>query len=303
MKFNLVLLKSNLVKFVNLLRSSKKLTVGFSIFTIIICIALLKSAIQSLVLVNAPPSYPEATPISGGAYARYLGLSLQHPLGTDMYGRDLMMLNIIALNYSLSIGFIAALISTLVAVTFALVGAMKGGLIDGLLNFITNQILVLPTLPILLVIATYVTISDIFALGLLLALFSWPWAARTIRSQALSLKNRAYIDFAKISNERDLEIIFLEILPNLVPYILVGFATSIIVTIVTETGIRLVGIGSSSINSIGYIINLSILYSAFSTRSYNLLLPPILSLAFIFVSVNLMNAGLDEVFNPRLRKI
>lgn len=285
-----------MLQFRKFIERSTKLTIGLSILMLLVCIVVFEPLINYLRM-------EEVNPLTLGTFKRDLPPSLEHPLGTDRWGRDLLAATLIGLKYSLLIGFLSGSVATLIAVMLALTGAWMGGKVDVISNSITNAILVIPSFPIVIAISAY-TRTGLIELGILIAFFAWPWAARTIRSQALSLKARPYIDFAMISNQGSLEIIFKEIMPNLLPYIIVGFSYSVIGAILTETGLRLIGIGvASEIPTLGFRLNEAIQYGAFTRQAYNLLLPPIFMLMAIFVSINFMNAGLDDIFNPRLKKI
>ena len=228
--------------------------------------------------------------------------SLQHPLGTDFFGRDIFALIITGTRNSLIIGAVTGIIVTFVATAIALIAGYKGGVCDHLLRSITDTVLVIPTLPFLIVLTLYVESVDIFTMCLLLAAFSWPWTARSIRAQVLSLREMNYVELAKMSGESDLEIIFKEIFPNLMPYIGVGFARAVISAIFAETGIRIIGLGPGNIITLGLLINWGMTYSSIYTRWW-ITLTPVIVLIFLFVSLNLINTGLDEAYNPRLKKV
>jgi len=278
------------------LKNSTKLTISLSILILLVSLVIFEPIINYLRM-------GEVNPLTLGTFKRDLSCSFEHPLGTDRWGRDLLAVTLIGLKYSFAIGFLSGFMATLIAVVVALTGAWLGGKMDVVLNSITNAVLVVPSFPIVIAISAYAR-TGLFGLAMLITFFAWPWAARTIRSQALSLKERAYIDLAILSNEGSLEVIFKEILPNLLPYIIVGFSYSVIGAILTETGLRLIGIGvASEIPTLGFILNQAIQYGAFARQSYNYLLPPVLMLMAIFISINLLNAGLDELFNPRLKRI
>lgn len=237
-----------------------------------------------------------------GIYERHLPYSYEHPLGTDLFGRDILALQFTGLKYSLTIGAVAGCMATLIAVVVATAGGYLGGKIDAVLNSTTNAILVIPALPILIAVSAYVRM-DLQLMSFTLAIFSWPWAARTIRAQILSLKEREYVGLAKVTNLNEFEIMFTEILPNLVPFIGVGFSYAIIGSILAETGLRVIGLGPGEIPSLGLLLNWAIGYGAMSQGRYQMVLAPTTFLVLIFISLNLINVGVEEMFNPRLKKI
>ena len=287
--------KRGLAGFSTILRGSFKLKVGLTIFSLVAGVGILEPVINNYRL-NGHSS------ISLGTYERLLPISIQHPLGTDYFGRDMLALVFTGLRYSLMIGFLAGGVATLIAVTIATIAGYKGGKLDAVLNSVTNATLVIPALPILMAITFYVRIN-LTLLAITLAIFSWPWATRTIRAQILSMKERPYVDLAKVSGLRDFEIMFKEILPNLLPFIGVGFSYSVIGTILAETALRMIGLGPGEIPSLGLLLNWSMTFGAIAQGYLHFVLAPMFLLMLIFVSLNLINIGLEEAFNPRLKKI
>lgn len=274
---------------------STKLVLGIILFMSLVVLVTLEPAINNYRLQGA-------NPLSAGTFQRYLPPSYEHPLGTDQWGRDLFAMALIGLKFSLQIGIISGGFSTLIAIVVALMGGWWRGIVDDILNYITNAILVIPVFPIIIAIAIYVR-TGLIELSLLLVLFSWPWAARTIRAQVLSLREQPYIDMARVTNLRGIEIIFEEIFPNIVPYVITTFSGAVISTMMAETGLRLIGVGPAEIPSIGYFLEQASRWGVLTTGAYNVIVPPILFLIVTFISLNLINVGLDERFNPKLRKV
>ena len=144
----------------------------------------------------------------------------------------------VGIKYSLLIGAIIGSISTLVGISFGIIAGYVGGKIDVLLNSLTNAVLVIPSLP-LLILLTAITRANLISMCLIISIFTWPWAARTIRAQVMSLKEMGYVDLAKVTGLKSYEIMFFEILPNIVPYIGTLFAGSVIGGLMAETGVRM----------------------------------------------------------------
>lgn len=277
-------------------RANLKLKIGLAILILLVLITVIGPAIYSFILKDIDPT-------SAGSFRPYLPPSFEHPLGTDLYGRDWLALIIKGLGYSLIIGAMAGGLATLIAVTLALVAGYKGGICDTIVRSITDTWLVIPSWPILVVATVYIKIIDIYTMSLILAIFSWAWTARTIRAQILSLKEMPYVSLAKISGLSDLEIIYKEILPNLIPYVIVGFAYAVVGAILAETGLRLIGLGPTTLETLGFLIGFSMEWGALSLGMWHIVVPPILVLTLIFIALNLINMGLEEEFNPRLKKI
>jgi peptide/nickel transport system permease protein len=276
-------------------RASPRLKLGLALFVLIVAVAFFESIITDLRLGGIG-----ATDL--GTFPRLAPPSLQNPLGTDVFGRDLLALLMLGLRFSLLVGLIAGGLATAVAVLVALLGGYSGGTVDQLLNMLTNAILVTPSLPVLMAVAAFARI-DLFLLALVLAFFSWPWSARIIRAQVLSLRERPYVEFARVSGFGRLGIMFGEILPNLVPFIVVGFAYAVIGNILLETGLRLIGLGPGDVISLGLLLNWAMTFGALAQGRFLMVLGPTVCLLLIFVALSLINVGIEERFNPRLKGI
>jgi peptide/nickel transport system permease protein len=237
-----------------------------------------------------------------GRFATLLLPSNVHIFGTDWLGRDLLLLQFVGLKYSLLIGIIAGGIATIMAVVIAITAGYLGGKIDALLSSIINALLVIPSFPILVAVSIYMRV-DLVIMSLLLAVFSWAGTSRQIRSQILTLKERTYINLALVSGEGRIRIMFLEIMPNLFPFILMGFARSVIGAIGAETGIRLLGVGPGDIQSLGLMLTWALNWGAISLGYPYMVIAPALFLVLIFISFTFISVGVEIEFNPRLKRI
>jgi peptide/nickel transport system permease protein len=246
----------------------------------------------------------DVSPISMGTFDTMAEPSPQHLLGTDKWGRDWAALLVMGLRYSLIIGFISGSVATMIAVVLGFVSGYKGGAVDSTLRTFTDMVLVIPTLPILITVAAYIKFFSIPAMALLLAVFSWAFGMRTIRSQVLSLRAQPYVDLAKVSGLSDFQIIFLELVPNLLPFLGVALASATSVAILAETGLELLGIGpGGNIITLGLMVNFAQQWGSLALGYYWLIFAPVVCLILIFVSMNLINMGLEETFNPRLKRV
>jgi peptide/nickel transport system permease protein len=277
-------------------RGSPKFRVGMSILVTLVVLALAHPLI-------AVALFGDANPLEIGADGAWLIPSPRHLLGTDRYGRDLLIMTLSGLQVSLEVAVIAGLLSTAVGVVVAFVAGYKGGTIDGALKTTTDMFLVVPSFPLLLTLSAYVRNISLVDVGVLLAIFSWPFAARTIRSQVLSLRSRPYVELARVTNLGDFEIIFQELLPNLLPYIGVGLATASLGAIFALVGLEVIGLGPGNIIDLGLMINWAISWGALSLGAWPIFVAPVTILSLLFIAVNLINIGLEELYNPRLRGI
>jgi peptide/nickel transport system permease protein len=277
-------------------RRSIYFRIGIIILGLLVLVAVLQPWLGRLVI-------GEVDPISMGSFEPYIDPSAQHPLGTDRWGRDWLALLLLGLRYSLIIAVLAGSVATAIGIVIGFVSGYKGGRVDGVLRTFTDMVLVIPSLPLLVTLAAYIPRVNIAIMALLLAAFSWPFTTRTIRSQVLSLKERPYVDLAKTAGLREIEIIFAEILPNLLPYLGVSLAISMGVAMLAEIGLQLIGLGPGNINTLGLMINWSIRWGALGLGKWQMVFAPVGCLVLIFVALNLINIGLEQAFNPRLRAV
>jgi len=281
----------------NLFRRSKLFAVGVAILGLLLLIALLQPLINRLLI-------GDVHPISMGTFDTMAEPSREHLLGTDKWGRDWAALLVLGLRYSLIIGFIAGSVATLISVVLGFVAGYKGGAVDSTLRTFTDMVLVIPALPILITVAAYIKFFSIPAMALLLAMFSWAFGMRTIRSQVLSLRAHPYVDLAKMCNLNDMQIIFQELVPNLLPFLGVALASATSVAILAETGLELLGIGpGGDVITLGLMVNFAQQWGSLALGYYWLIFAPVGCLILIFVSMNLINMGLEETFNPRLKRV
>jgi peptide/nickel transport system permease protein len=236
-----------------------------------------------------------------GSFEIFEKISGNHWLGTDRMGRDVFSVLLVGLRYSLEIGLLAGVLATTVGIIVGFIGGFQGGRVDSSLRSFTDMILVIPTFPILVTLSAYIKGLNVVTMALLLAMFSWPYSARTIRSQVLTLRERGYVDLARVSGLSNLAIIFQEILPNLLPFLGVGLAVSTVGAILAEVGLELIGLGPGNVATLGLMINWAIGWGAMSLGKWHLIAAPAGILVLLFFSLNLMNIGLEEAFNPRLK--
>jgi peptide/nickel transport system permease protein len=278
------------------IRHSPRLATGLALLALMILLAVL-----SPVLVDAIGNGKD--PLELATYERWLVPSPDHLLGTDQFGRDVLAMVISATSVSLQIGAIAGVISTVVGVIVAFVAGYKGGWVDNVLSTFTGILLVIPTFPLLIALSAYAKNVSLFQVGVMISIFSWPFAAKTIRSQVLSLRSRPYVDLARVSKARDLEIIVTELLPNLLPFIGVGFASSALGAIFGLVGLEVIGLGPGGVIDLGQIIFNAINTGALTLGAWPMFVVPIALLTVLFAALNMINIGLEEVYNPRLRGV
>jgi peptide/nickel transport system permease protein len=233
--------------------------------------------------------------------------SSQFLLGTGNFGEDVLAQLCTGTRNSLMIGAIAGGIATLIAVLIGGIGPFKGGVMDEISNAFANVVMVFPLLPLLILLASIMRGGSMFLVAGLIGVTSWPWAARSIRSQVLTLKERGFIDVARMSGMKDRNIVIREIMPNMLAYIIVVFVVSLSIAVLTESGLSMIGLGPdlSSNVTLGTMLYW-VLNNTHTALPWNLwwcFIPPGLLLTVFLVAVFVMHAGMDEVFNPRLRRV
>lgn len=233
--------------------------------------------------------------------APYQPPSSEFILGTDSFGRDVFANLCVGTRTSIMIGLFAGGISALLAVIFGGIGPYKRGLADNVCSFTTNIMLVFPVIPLLIILSAFLRERSLFLVGFIIGVISWPWAARAIRSQILSLKEREFVNLAKLSGMKERTILITEILPNLLAYVAMVFVFAVGGAILAEAGISMIGLGPTNAVSLGTILYWALLNETFRQGIWWVFLPPGIILTILMVAAFAMHSGMDEVFNPRLR--
>jgi peptide/nickel transport system permease protein len=226
-----------------------------------------------------------------------------HPLGTESSGRDILALIITGTPNSLLVGVIAAAIGIAVGTLLGVTAGFVGGWLDAIIRIASDSIITIPSLAVLIVISSYVREIDLYSMGLLLALFAWPGPARVIRAQVLSLRERGYVQMARLSGVSTFRIMVFELLPNLMPYLAATFTGSVSANLLAATGLEALGLGPSRVPTLGMTIFYAIRGAAILRGMWWWWGLPIVMLILIFSGLFLITIGLDEVANPRLRGI
>jgi peptide/nickel transport system permease protein len=179
----------------------------------------------------------------------------------------------------------------------------RGGFLDESLNILTNVILTIPVLALLIVISAYIGVRGVLIESVFIGLTTWPWAARAIRAQTFSLRTRDFVDLARLSGRSTVKIIFTEIAPNMASYLFMTFILMFGGAILTAATLDFLGLGPTQGISLGTMMNLAVLWSALTLGMWWWFVPPGIAITAIVGALYIMNVGLDEVFNPKLREI
>jgi peptide/nickel transport system permease protein len=227
--------------------------------------------------------------------------STEFPLGTDDVGRDLLALLVYGLWPTLSIGIIAGTLGTGIGTVLGLISGYFRGPVDVVIRTLSDIVLTIPLLVVLILIASFTRTTTIEGTALIVGLLAWAGPTRAIRAQTLSLRERAFVRVAKLTGFSHFEIVFLDLLPNLLPYILAGFIDAIAGGILASVGLQLLGIGPLLIPNMGMTLNSAFAGGAMIRGFWWWWGPPVLILAVLFFATFLITLALDEIVNPRLR--
>jgi peptide/nickel transport system permease protein len=223
-------------------------------------------------------------------------------LGTDNFGRDVFVQLAYGTRTSLEVGLLAGLVATLIGTSIGALAGYEGGVVDGLLNSLTNLFLVIPPFVVLILLSISVGTRNVFMLALVIGVTSWSWVSRSVRAQVLSLKTRQHVDVARINGFGRAAIIVFEILPYLLSYVVMVFVLQVAAGILNEATLSMLGLGPDNTVSLGTMLSWALMYESLRTGAWWAFVPPVVVIALITFSLKYVNAGMDEVFNPRLRQ-
>jgi peptide/nickel transport system permease protein len=228
--------------------------------------------------------------------------SWHHLFGTTDQGSDIFSQVMLGTRRSLILGAAAALLATTLAATLGILAAYSGGIIDEVVNFLTNVFLVIPTIPLLIVISSYLKARGMTTMILVLGLTLWSFEARILRGQALSLKNRDFVQAAKVAGESTWRIVFGELMPNMISRIAAAFVLVFYIALLVDAGLEFLGLGDTTHVSWGMVLYWAQTNSTVLQGEWWPFLFPGLALVITVVGLVFLLAGIDEVSNPRLRK-
>jgi peptide/nickel transport system permease protein len=227
------------------------------------------------------------------------------PLGTDNFGRDMLTELVSATATSLKIGFVAGIIATLIGLVLGLLAGYIGGSVDDVIMFITNLFTVIPSFVLLILISFSIGQEQrgAFTVAVVIGLTSWVWTARAVRAQVFSLRNRDHVNLSKLSGHSVVHIIVYDILPYVASYVVMALILQISSGILAEAGLSILGLGpkTTEVPTLGLMMNWAMIYSAHVLGKWWAYVPVVVTIALVSFSLNLMNTGLDQVFNPSLR--
>jgi peptide/nickel transport system permease protein len=232
----------------------------------------------------------------------YAPVSWQHPLGTDSQGKDVATQIIHGGRELILVSLMAALLSTVIGASLGALSAVAGGWVDSLLMLLTDIWLTIPQLPLLIVLAAFIRVSNPITLVLIIGLLGWPGLLRAVRSQVLAIKQSDYIEAARVLDLGTGHIVFREILPNMMSYITINFILSVTAAMGFQAVLVFLGVVPLSGTNWGVMIQLANTRGAiFSKDSFWYIMAPVLAISLFQLTLVALERGLAEVFNPRLR--
>jgi len=241
----------------------------------------------------------EQADVGAGRPARPPGFD--HLLGTDQQGRDVLANLIFGTPATLKIGVIAGLIGVSVGTLLGLFAGYVGGIGDAVIRLFIDVFLTIPSLMVLIVIASMLSGVSVEIMGVIIALWAWMWPARTVRSQVLTVRERAYVQVAKLNGMNSLKIVVRELAPNLIPFVAASLVGTIAAAILASIGLSALGLGPQNEASLGLTIYWAIFYGALIRQLWWWFVPPIVVTIILFIGLFMTTAGLDRIANPRLR--
>jgi peptide/nickel transport system permease protein len=271
-------------------RRNRKLLLGLAVVLVFLAVAL----VGPLLTEHGPNEF--VGPPAQRPSARWW-------FGTTMFGQDVFAQFAYGLRATFLVGVLGGGLAAAVGMLVGFTAGWRGGLVDEVLNMLTNVVLVIPTLAVLLVIATYLRVRGVVPEALFIGLFSWPWVARAIRAQTFSLRSRDFVDLARLSGAGGVRVVLREIVPNMSSYLFMTFILLFGGAVMTAATLDFIGLGPTEGISLGLMMNNAVLWSALPLGMWWWFVPPGLGITMIVGALYIMNVGLDEVFNPKLRKL
>ena len=227
--------------------------------------------------------------------------SAQHLLGTTQYGQDVFKQILAGTRGTVFWGLLASIVITIVATFVGLSAGYFGGVVDDLLSLLMNIVLVIPAFPLAIVLAAFFSTRNLALISLIIAITGWAFGARVLRAQTMSMRNRDFIEAARASGEHPLRIIFAEILPNELAIVVASFIGTVVYVIPAAVGLEFIGIIDPNGVDWGTMLYWAQNNDALMIGAWWWFLPPGLCVAVLGAALALVNSGIDEIANPRLR--
>lgn len=262
-----------------------RLAIGLSLVTIFV--------VGSFIL----PFFAPADPSLQATYLKNMPMSGEHLLGTNALGQDIFWFLVFAIRNSLILGFLVGIGVTIISTAVGLSAGYIGGNYERVVMLIVDSFITIPLLPILIILGAVIRGNTTFLIvGVIIIIFGWAWGARTIRSMALSLREREFINMARFSGANTFDIIVKEIFPYVSAYMVVGFINTILFAVNTEATLAVIGLSKVEVPTLGSIIFWALNYNALFTGNYPWLVAPIIASILLFLGLFLASTGFNAAF-------
>jgi peptide/nickel transport system permease protein len=271
---------------------SKKFVISVSILLLLAIVAILGPVVDS-----TDPLAQEMLPM------RHPTLDPGNWFGTTYFGEDVFAQFANGLRASFFIGFLGGGLAAIIGMLVGFLAGYRGGWVDEILNMITNVFLVIPTLAVLLVVTSYLQARGVLFEAIFIGGTSWPWAARAIRAQTFSLRSRDFIDLAKLSGRPGWKVIVFEIAPNMSSYLFLTYILLFGGAILIAASLDFIGLGPTGGMSLGLMMFNAVTWAALQLGIWWWFVPPGVGIIAVVGALYVMNVGLDEIFNPKLREM
>lgn len=227
--------------------------------------------------------------------------SATHWLGTDHTGRDILSQIIVGARGVLVVGLVAGVSATVVGVLVGVTAGFVGGIGDESLSALSNMFLVIPQLPLIILIAAQLPSAGGLTVALVIGATGWAWGARVLRAQTLSLRKRDFVEAARANGERTWRLVLAEVLPNLTAVIASGFVGTVTFAVLSQVTLSFIGITPVSEWNWGTILFWAQNNLALQRGAWWWFVPAGACIALLGMALTLVNFGIDEIVNPRLR--
>ncbi len=241
---------------------------------------------------------------SSTAFTALLTPSAHHWLGTTSLGQDIFSQLLVGARATMVVALVAGLVATLLSMTIGISAGYLGGVPDDGLTLLSNVFLAIPGVPLLIVIDSYLPVnsrSNEFVIGLIISLTGWAWGARVLRAQTMSLRNRDFVEAARIIGESRRRIMFSEIAPNLLPVLASSLLFTVLYSIGAYVTLAYIGLTSTATWNWGTMLYWAQANNAPLSNEWYWFVPPGICIALVGTGLALVNFGIDEFINPRLR--
>jgi peptide/nickel transport system permease protein len=244
------------------------------------------------------PFFAPVDPSVQSSYMKNMPLSFEHLLGTNSLGQDIFWLLVFSIRNSLILGVLVAVGVTIVSTIVGLSAGFIGGNFERVVMLVVDTFITSPLLPLLIMLGALIRANQAF-LVLAIIIFGWAWAARTVRSMALSLREREFINMARFSGANTVQILWREVFPYVTAYMLVNFINTMLFAINTEATLAVIGVSRVEIPTMGSIVFWALNYNALFTGNYVWIVAPIVATILLFLGLFLLSTGFNQAFANR----